>query len=78
MNESQISRMLDSVTAFNGELGFNTLGIRSFTFPNMLMAARFVDFLQLADVAWMEDDNDGSHPSRFNVPVTVQIDTNER
>lgn len=76
MNEKRIQRILDAVPVFQGELAFDTLGIRSFVFPSMLMAARFVDFLGLEGNAWIEDDMDGSVPANFNVSVTVQVDTN--
>lgn len=75
MNKKRVQKILDTVPVFDGTLGVLELGIQSIVFPNVLMAARFVDFLNLGGNAWMEDDRDGSAPTRFNERVTIQVDT---
>lgn len=75
MNKKRIETILSNVPMFEGTVGMLVLGIQSVTFPNMLMAARFVDFMGLAKDCWIEDDYQGTPVTKFNEQVTVQINT---
>lgn len=75
MNKKKIEKLLSEAMVFGGEAGDFVLGLQSIKFPSMLLAARYVEYTQTQERAWIEDTEDGRRPGKFNEPVTIQLDT---
>lgn len=74
MNKTKIGEMVETIPIFSGELRESVHGLYNIVFPNMLMAARFVDHLGIGDKAKIHKEDPVRSSGWLNVPLVIQVD----
>lgn len=73
INTALTSRLLGSTHAFGGGVHGDDGELMDIEFPNLLMAARYVEFNDIADRTRLRDEGDGVTVSTFDRTVVIQI-----